>query len=560
MTILKKDRINRFRDRLYQKKMPRLFKAGSEGLRPIKRSKTNEQGNIIIPTKEIINFFQTSVTSGAFIDADQYFSNLYLLFSILAKDSSHYTFESDVQISVADINKATNKKAIEYLTSNLIISFFDNVHLSDGSDSDPVLQKDLKQVIKTANEGRDYKNLVSNTLQTMVQTLKKDKPWRESLDDIQTAALVCRLVGAKLPQIDKDVLSKNIVQARSEIKQDLALFNKILNTKTELIKAETDQKKLFKTMKKLDTATSGVLKKIDTFLSYAHTFISAIGSSSQDFLDTSDALLKNCIARFFFEFRTTEAAPPQSTSVLNYSTTRYRMGILFDYPELTRFTTGLKQEEKYAPCFDDLFGLFFNEIIKQTERLSVAETMNTRNLESCLGETLRLVDTFGLKKEDMASEKKSIKKQFLSLVRSTSHEQLPAILALKEKILRVIQDDDKELLEDVRKVLVDNCFANLTGLDIETTSADELNKTVRKLILSYSIYYKPQRFFYHNFFTQYVGNADEETLTKEFSDISRSKKRLAVSILSLFSDVNHVGDLLSAKQIEHADSLLARLH
>ncbi len=556
MTILKKDRVERFRDRLYQKKMPRLFCIGTSDLNPIKRSRTDEQGKTIIATKEIILFFQSSVQDDTFFDADQYFSNLYLLFSVLTKDTDQFTFESDVQISVEDINEASNKKAIEYLTTNLIISFFDHAHLSDGSDNDAFLEKGLKKLIAKTNEGRDYRALVGNTLQTMVKTLQEDKPWRESLDDIQTASLVCRLVGAKLPQIEKSVLAKNVLQARAEIENSLAVFNKILNTRKQLIDEESNPKIYLQTMKKLDAATSGVLKKIDTFLGFAHTFISAIGASSQGFLGPSDTVLKKCITRFFFEFDQTESG---RNTALNYSTARYRMKTLLNYPELIWFTRNLKQEKTYSVCLEQLFSLFFNEIIKQLSRLSRTGHPDFQPLESCLNETLRLMDTFGLDKDQMQPEKKDIKKRFLSLVRRTAHEHLAPVLDLKDYIIQVTQDGTKELLEDTRRVLIDNCYSRLLAVDIQSMAIVDLHKIVSRLITGYSQFYKPHRFFFQNFFTTFVGETDAP-LNENFSGIIQSKKMLAISMLTFFSDDNHVGGLLSKKQIEYADEVLESLY
>ncbi|MFH2092711.1 MAG: hypothetical protein ABIJ31_10140 [Pseudomonadota bacterium] len=559
MTILKQDRIIRFRDRLYQKKIPRLFKIGSDELAPIKKSKTDQQGNTVIATKDIISFFHTQVKTDKFIDADQYFNNLYLLFKVLTKDSDQYTFESDIQISVEDIQAATDKKAIEYLTTNLIISFFDNAHLSDGSDNDAFLEKDLNKVIIKSREGRDYRTLVGNTLQAMVKTLQLNKPWRESLGDIQTAAIVCRLVGAKLPQIDKAVLSNIVAQARSEIKQYTSVFTKILNTKEQLIKEEKNQKNYLMTMKKLDAATIGTLKKINIFLGYAHTFIASIGASIQGFLGPNDTDLKLCIARFFFEYHDTIPSETTEVQPLGYSITRYRLGILFEYPDLIRFTLTLKQEKIYAHLFDRIYGLYYQEIIKQMALISRSERLDTTILESCIGVALRVINKFGLTEKQMESEKKEIKKRFLSLIRLTHHEHLPGIIDLKERISQVIQDHSKELLEDTRRVLIENCYSNLIAIETKDVPADELNKTVQTLILGYSIYYKPQRFFYQKFFYTFIGEVDG-SLAESFSNIIRTKKILAIAILTLFSDVNHVGDLLAKNQIEYSGRLLLTLY
>ncbi len=561
MTMLKKDRVIKFRERLYQKTIPRLLRTGSNELGPIKRSKIDQDGNTVIKTKEIISFFHNTVKSDTFINADQYFASLHLLFEVLSKDSEPYKFTSDVQISVEDINQATGEKAIEYLTNNLIISFFENLHPPEPEDpedkepgSDELLEKNLKKVISKANEGRDYRTLVGNTLQTMVKTLQEKKPWRESLNDIQTASLVCRLVGAKLPQIDKTVLSTIVLQARSEIEQYTAIFTKILNTRTQQIKEEKNQKIYLKTMKKLDTATHGVLNKIDTYLSYAHTFIAAIGASTPGFLGPSDAILKQCIATLFFEYQDQSEQAPD-LPILSYSSTRYRMGMLLDYPELTKFALTLKQEKKYADLFTNVFSLYYQEIIHQMSLISRTEKLNTGLLSSCIDETIRLIQTFDLKPILMGTEKKQLKKKYLSLIRLTHHERLPAIIDLKEKVSQVTQDETRELIDDTRRVLIDNCYSNFIAFETKDIAAPDLNKSIRKLILSYSMHYKPQRFFFQNFFTTYVGEVDD-SLATNFSNMIQTKKMLALALLTLFSDNNHVGGLLSNDQIEYAGRLL----
>ncbi|MCG8639647.1 MAG: hypothetical protein MI862_07915, partial [Desulfobacterales bacterium] len=138
-------------------------------------------------------------------------------------------------------------------------------------------------------------------------------------------------------------------------------------------------------------------------------------------------------------------------------------------------------------------------------------------------------------------------------------KQLPDIIALKEKISRVTQDETKELLEDTRRVLIDNCYSNLTGLETDNVNADTLQKTVRKLIQSYSMYYKPQRFFYQNFFSTYVGEADD-SVSESLSAIINTKRILAISMLTLFSDSAHMGGRLAENQIEYADQLLQSLY
>ncbi len=133
----------------------------------------------------------------------------------------------------------------------------------------------------------------------MIKTLQKGKAWRECLKDIQAASFVCRLVGARLPQIDKKVLSKIVNESRKEINQYLTMFSKILNTRDQIIREEKNQKNFSKIMKKLDTANFAVLEKIDKYLGDAHTFTQAIGASLKSFLGKNESVLKIAVAEFF---------------------------------------------------------------------------------------------------------------------------------------------------------------------------------------------------------------------------------------------------------------------
>ncbi len=555
MTTLKNDRILRFRDRLYQKKVPKLLRTGSDKLNPISRSRTDPQGNTIIPTKEIARFFHNHVKTENFIDADAYFDNLFRLFKGLIEDSTPYTFESDVQVSVEDIQSASNKKAIEYLTTNLIISFFHHASGLEAPSQNDFLTKDLKAVIAKSNEGRDYRELVGSTLSTMVETLKQNKPWRESLDDIQTAALVCRLVGARLPQIDKSVLSKIVSQARAEVNKELAVLTKILNTRDQLANEEKNDKQYLKAMKKLDAATNGLLKRIDTYLGYAHAFTAAINASIQGFLGPADKILKTAIAKLIFNFSDTDQT---DYNPLPYSSARYRIGMLLDYPELTKFSLALKADDTYAFLFKETTALYYKEIISQFSLLSSKKHFSTPLLESAIGETLRLIETFRLAKNDLTAEKDQVKTCFLLLLDQSSYEQLDKVLTILDRVGQVAQDDSKELLSQTREILIKNCYATLFQLEIDRTSADELTKSVRKHMMGYSLYYRPQRFFFQTFFSTQIADPDGG-LTERFSTMIQTHKKLAIALMNFFSNPVEMEGMMADSQIETAKRLAQRL-
>jgi len=555
MTILKEDKIINFRKRLYQKNVPNLFKSGAQDLNPIEKCKTDALGKIIVSTSNIIAFFFKNIQKDEPKSADQYFSNLYLLFDILTKEAQNFSFFSDPRVPEKDIQEANNKITIEYLTKNLIIYYFDNIKLYNGLVNNDLLDKDLKTIIKKSNEGREYQILVDKTLENLIQTLKLSKPWKQSFLDIQEADLVCKLVGANLPQIEKTVLSRIVLESRSEIKKDTHFLTKILTAKTQLTKEDKHQKNHLNIMDKLDSATSAVLKKIDDSLGHAHGFMMVISASSRSFLGPLDEELKKNIAGLFFEYNEKDSINNPAGYPLNYSTSRYKMAMLFGYPELTRFAGSLQQDEKYRDCFLCLFKLYFDELIKQMDTfLSASDPKDIKGIEICLSETLKLVEKLDLEKLFLVPEKKGIQKKYLSLLKAMPLEQIDSIIDIKENLCRATQDDSKMLLENIRKILVDSCYEFLLGIEADSLSADELHRTIQKLITGYSLQYKPQRFFYQKFFEKYVGGTDG-SISNFMVELFNNRKPVALEILHIFSDPNYVADLLSKEQIAFSDKM-----
>jgi hypothetical protein len=513
---------------------------------------------MIVLTSEVIAFFFSSIEKGRALNADQYISNLYLLFNILTKEALNYSFQSDIQVSEKDIQEADNKITIEYLTKNLIIAYFSLVKVPSGLVNQDLLDPDLKAIIKLNNEGRDYRTLIGKVLEKLIETLKLAKPWRQSLEDIETAALVCRLVGARLPQIETTVLARIVSESRAEIKIDTGFFTKILNTRDQIKKEEKSHKNYIKVMEKLDQATIGILKRINDYLGYAHRFITLIGTSSQGFLGNMDENLKKNVARCFFEYQEEDPEDLHAKTLRNFSSTRYRMAMLFDYPELTKFSRSLQKEEKYRGCFLDCIQLHFDELIKQMDfLLSPTGYKDFRTIETRLFEIIRLVQNLELEPTALDTLKKDVQKKYISLLRAIPVDYILPVSNMKEDICIAVQDESKALMEEIRKTLVDTCYERLMGLDIESISFDLLQQAVWKILTGYALYYKPQRFFYQRFFEKYVGRLDG-VLSEYMSELLKNKRSLALKILEIFSDPKYVGDFILEDQISLSGELLKR--
>lgn len=258
MMPLEKNKITEFRNRLYQKNIPGILKSGTRDLVPVETCKRDESGKFIIFIDDIISFFFDAATSENGLDLDGLFFNLYVLFDLLSKETENISFTSDTRILEKQIEEADNKTTVELLTKNLILSYFKNLD----SEND-LLGKDLQTIIKISRQGKEYQILVAKTLENLIQTLKSQKSWKEALLEIQIASVVCRLIGARLPQIEKQVLLKIVSQSREEIKENTALFTRILDLRSQFIKENEPSKVYLKKMAKVDTALSASLSKIE---------------------------------------------------------------------------------------------------------------------------------------------------------------------------------------------------------------------------------------------------------------------------------------------------------
>ena len=558
MTNTKEDKIIRFRKKLYQEKVPSILKSGGKDLNPMERSKIDSQGKILVLTSDIIDFFFSFIEKGDSLNPDQYISSLYLLFDVLTKEALNYSFQSDMRISEKDIQEADNKKTIQYLTKNLIISYFNQVKLPNGLVNTDLLDLEMKIIIKQSNEGRDYRTLIGKVLENLVKTLELAKPWRQSLEDIENAALVCRLVGSRLPQIEKTVLARIVSESRMEIKTDAAFFTKILNTRDQLAREEKNYQNYGKVMNKLDQATAGILKKINAYLGYAHRFIDLIGASPQGFLGRVDETLKKNTARLFFECQEEDPEKVQASPLRNFASSRYRMAMLFDYPELIKYSRSLQKDEKYRDCFLDCIKLYFDEFLKQMDLLlSSTGYKEVKTAQTRLSEIIRLVGALDLEPSALSALKQEVREKYLSLLKTTPFDHILPIIRMKENILIAVQEESNVLNEDIRKTLIDTCYERVTGLDIESTSLELLHQSVWKVLSGYAGNYRPQRFFYQRFCEQYIGRPDG-TVSNHMMELVKSKKPIALKILEIFSDSKYVGDFILQEQIGFSGELLKR--
>ena len=559
MKTLSAEKIKKFREKIYHQRVSRLLQHGGKGLNPLSKYKKDEKGQTLVVTKQISGFFFREMEKLGAPNPDQYFTSLFNLFQILTKEAEPISFDCGFSISEKDIQEADNKQTIELLTTNIIITYFNNVKTHKGTVDTTLLEPSLSGIIARSNAGRDYKGLVSNTLTTLISSLAEDKPWREYLDDINDADLICRLTGAKLPSMEKKALAGIIAKSRKEIKSYNDVFTKILVTRAQMAAREKNKKKLLKAMEKMNNATLAILEKIDDYLVSAHRFMQIIGLSPEVVLGGNDAALKQNLIWIFLGAKPDKADQVNLLENLGVATARYRLNMLFDYPNITYYCRQFKSEEQYSRLYFDMFRLLFRELKEKMTALDQASgETDIRVFCQYLLEVERAVENLHLEEPDLPEEKQSVREAYVAAVNQIEFQHLTGMMKASEKVCQVTQDRTREMMADLRSALVAGAFSALIEYSKEPLTADTATNGIKKRLHAYAMFYKPQREFYRNFFDTYVGSKAQPVSTY-LADIMKTNKLFAAAILMVLSDEKVMKELLPPNRTGHARELLIRL-
>ncbi len=559
MTILNDNRLKKFREKLYSQKVPALFQHGGKGLNPLKKYKKDENGRPIVKTQEITRFFLGEMEKADFVFPDPYFDGLYTLFNVMSKGAEPVSFDCGFSISQEDIQKADNKTTIELLTTNIIITFFNTLKTYQGNVDRTLLAPDLKDLVTKSIAGRDYKGLVSNTLTSLTKSLEEDKPWGEYLEDINDTDLICRLAGSKLPTMKKETLSAIIAKSRREILGYNEIFTKLLHTREQTASKEVNKKNYLKSMEKIDTATFGVLKKIDTYLVSAHRLMRIMDLSPEVVIGKTDAALKQNLIWLFFNGLPDKLEQTDILNHLGIATARYRLNLLFNFPAITQYCRVFKSEDNYNTLYFDLFRLLFRELVKKINDLDLEDPdTDLRLLKQYLTEIHRAVDKLDLELKDLPEDKQAVRDAYTSLILRTEFDVIDVVLGLCEMVCLATQDQDKEIMVAVRSALLEAGFSTLEKYAKEGLPADRAKPGIKKRLHSYALHYKPQREFYSSFFRTYVGSGPRP-VSPHLNQFIQTNKHFAAALLMVFSDEKAMNDLIADKQITHAAELLASL-
>ncbi len=559
MKTLSDEKIKKFRGKLYHKRVSKLLQHGGKGLNPLSKYKKDEKGQTLVATKQISRFFFREIEKLGTPNPDQYFISLFSLFQILSHEAEPISFDCGFSVSEKDIQEADNKQTIELLITNIIITYFNNLKNHEGTVDTTLLEPDLNGVIIRSNAGRDYKNLVRNTLTTLISSLAKDKPWPEYLDDINDADLICRLTGAKLPSMEKKALAGIIAKSRKEIKNYNDVFTKILVTREQMATREKNKKKLLKAMEKMNNAILAILEKIDAYLVSAKRFMTIIGLSPGVVLGQNDAALKQNLIWLFLGAKPDKTDQVNLLADLGVATARYRLNMLFTYPNITYYCRQFKSEELYKRLYFDLFRLLFKELIRKMAVLDQASSdTDIKMFHQYLQEVERAVENLNLEEPDLPEEKQAVRDAYVAIIHQVEFQQLNEVMKVREKICQVTQDHPREMMADLRSALVTASFSTLLEYSMDPLTADTATNGIKKRLHAFAMFYKPQREFYKNFFDTYVGTK-AQPISRHLGDFIKTNKLFAIAILMVLSDEKTMKELLSVNQTGHARELLIQL-
>ena len=538
--------------------MPEIMRHGGDGLTPVKKYPEDEHGYPLVPIKRITRFFLEEIGNVEFVLPSHYIEELGNLFKALIQDLPRVSFDIAIRISQEDIQKADNKIIIELLTTNVIITYFDLVQSNQENQEDSLLNPDMQSIIKQSTASRNYKHLVSNTLEGLNFSLTQDKPWVEYIEDINDADLICRLAGSRLPSMEKTTLGAITSKSRQEIAGYNDMLTKLLYTRARTVTSQENKREYVKSMKKLDTAIYSILKKMDRFLAMAYRLSQILDISSRFIIgDTFSKLRQNMLWLFFDEWPKAfeQADMPHQTAV---SALRYRLNILFSVPHITRFCRDFTQNPAFQTPVNNLFQLLFKTLVDKINQVFMEE----RNISAGLGrverglfEIRRAIENLDLDASRLLDEKKEVKIAYVALISIIDFQSLEAVLNLCNMICEVTHDTDREIMVNIRAALMEKSFFTLEEYAAKKVPPKDAIPEISKRLQAFAVHYRPQREFYRIFFDTYIISEPRPNVP-HFNRFLISYRSFAQAMLMRFADYKAMKDLLPDSYIDKANQLL----
>ncbi len=550
MAILSPNKIKKLKERLYKQKVSGLLVQGTKGLSPLEQHKTDAKGRPLVHAQIIIRFFLDEMARAGDFFPDEYVEALYALFREFSMEAEAVSFVCGFSVPLEKILAADSKTAIELLSTNIIITYFNSFKTCKGTVDNALLSPDLSKIIIGSNAGRNYNELVNKTLDGLAQSLNQDRSWRHDLDEISNAGLICRLTGSSLPPMAEEAKARTLKKSHKEMAACNELFTKIMTARAKVFVHGKNKRKYLQLMGSLDAAILTILKKTDAYLAAAHRLMGLVGLSYPIVLgETHDALRQN-LTWLFLNTKPGKDGRTDILKNLGLAQLRYRLNMLFNYPDITRFAATFQNAPVYSPIYFDIFRLLFKTAVEQLE---MGEA-DMASIERTIRDLARAAEKLDLPEERLKNEKQALQTAYVSLILKIDIEQLEPLINFCDLICRATRDRTRHIMVDVRSALIAACYTGICRQAAEDPSPRKTGTIIKKYLSEYAGHYKPQRDFYRIFFDTHVCAGAQPA--EPMAQLIKSGKAVAAALLTTFSDETAMKDLISGDRICGAASVL----
>ena len=324
---------------------------------------------------------------------------------------------------------------------------------------------------------------VPNTITAGVDTFTK----KES-DAIDRRIFTCKdRLGKIRTKTEKSTL---------EIKECNGLFTKILATRAGLADREKDKRRYLKLMEKLDAAIITILGKTDQYLAGAHCLMGPLDLSYPTVMGENIEPLRRDLTWLFLNTKPGKGERMAILKNLGLAQLRYRLKILFNYPDITLFAGSFQKSGTYSSTYFDIFRFLFKTAVEQLTR----EETDMGSIERTLKDLARASDKLVFPEEALKEEKQALQKAYVSLILKMDMAQLDRLISFCDLITRATQNRTRKIMDDVRPALIAACYTRLSQEAAEEACAKKMVTIIKKYLNAYALNYKPHRNFYRNFF------------------------------------------------------------
>jgi hypothetical protein len=287
-----------------------------------------------------------------------------------------------------------------------------------------------------------------------------------------------------------------------------------------------------------------------------HNFMDLTGLSWENMMGATHKSLRENLSRLFLGRPYSKTDDPESLSDLGIAGARYRLAILYCYPDITRYCRTFREDSAYQTIYMEVFRMLYTAAVSEIRSLSEEfDDVRLAAADLHLSEIQTSVERLALPETDLMPEKEAVREAFADLVRTIEFHDLEKVMVLQEKITRITQDTTFRLQAYIRECLVEKCRMSLDEFSRTLMDVDKARSGILRRLYYHARHYRPQQRFYDLLYRSCVGSP-ESGKTEFLTGLIKSNPRFVRGLMLIFSDEKSMQGLLSPEQISHARDLL----